>query len=187
MIESPQYTYRLDAADRISYVSPEWLRFAIENEAPELDEAAVLGRELWDFVDGEATRRLYALLFADLRARRIERRIPFRCDSPTRIRQMSLTLRSLADGGIELEGRLLASEAREAEPLFARGARRAEGTLRICSVCRRLDAGDDWVEVAEAIVRRRLFSSALPPRLGETVCPDCARWLAGSGDAPERR
>lgn len=178
MAEATVYRYAIDAEDRIRIVSPEWLQFAVENEAPELSEAAVLGRSLWDFVVGEETQRLYALLFAELRAHPGERSLPFNCDSPTRVRRMRLTLRSQPAGAIALEGLLLASETRAPEPLFQRGAQRAAGSISICSLCRRLEAGGEWVEVAEAIGRLRLFARALPPRLAETVCPDCD---AGSG------
>lgn len=173
MAEPAVYRYAIDAEDRIRFVSPEWLQFALDNEAPELNEAAVLGRPLWDFVIGEDTRRLYALLFAELRARSGERSLPFNCDSPTRVRRMRLTLRSQPAGAIALEGLLLASETRAPEPLFQRDAPRAAGSIAICSVCRRLEAAGEWVEVAEAVGRLRLFARALPPRLAETLCPDC--------------
>jgi len=178
MNATESYRYRIDADERICEVSPAWLRFAAENEAPELTEAAVLGRSLWDFVVGEDTRRLYGLLFADLRARRGERRIPFRCDSPTLTRHMNLTLRGLAAGAIEMEGELLATEARPAQALLARHGARGQDELRICSLCRRIETQDAWLDIAEAIGRRRLFAETLPPRLVETTCPDCAALLA---------
>jgi hypothetical protein len=174
MAESPdRYVYRIDASDTITFVNPEWLRFAEENEAPELTEAAVMGKPIWGFITGIETRILYKDLFGGLRTRRSEIIIPFRCDSPTVIRHMSLTLRSLGAGGIECEGRLLQVETRDPVAILSRWAARSDDSIQICSLCRRLMIQGAWIEVSVAIVRRRLFSIAPVPRLEETVCPTC--------------
>ncbi|MHB8077779.1 MAG: hypothetical protein ACYDIE_00810 [Candidatus Krumholzibacteriia bacterium] len=168
-----RYVYRLDATDTITFVSPEWLRFAAENEAPELTEPAVVGQPVWRFIAGEETRRLYAELFRDLRVRPAEIMVPFRCDSPTVVRHMTLGLRSHGGGEIELEGRLLRLETREPVDVLARWAERSAESQPICSLCRRLLVGGEWVDAGTAIVRRRLFSVAPVPRLVETVCATC--------------
>jgi len=165
--------YRIDAADTITFVGPEWLRFAVENEAPELTEAAVVGRPIWSFITGEETRRLYAELFRDLRVRPTEITIPFRCDSPTVVRHMSLDLRSHGGGELELEGRLLHAATREPVDVLSRRAERSAESLPICSLCRRLFVQGEWVDAGTAIVRRRLFNAAAVPRLAETVCEAC--------------
>jgi hypothetical protein len=131
-----RYVYRIDASDTITFVSPEWLRFAEENEAPELTEAAVIGKTIWRFITGIETRILYEDLFGGLRARRSEIIIPFQCDSPTVIRRMSLTLRSLGTGGIECEGRLLQVKTREPVAILSRWAARSDESIQICSLCR---------------------------------------------------
>ena len=94
-----RYLYRLDEMDTIRFVSPSWLRFAQENDAAELNEDRVLGRVIWDFVQGVEVRRLYATLFSSLRSRREEIVVPFRCDSPDVVRLMELTLRPLPPAG----------------------------------------------------------------------------------------
>ena len=167
------YSYRVDADDRIREVDAAWLDFAIENDAPELTAEAVLGRSLWDFVDGDAICKLYGMIFASLRAKPSEVKLPFRCDSPTRIRQMLMTLRSERGGGIAMETQLFHSEERAPVLLFDRKAPRSPEGLPICSVCLRVGLSGEWVDAAEAVVRRRLFSQERPPRLDETVCPDC--------------
>lgn len=168
-----RYVYRLDAADTIAFVSPEWLRFAAENEAPELTEAAVVGRPIWQFITGEETRVLYADLFRDLRRRPAEIVVPFRCDSPALIRHMSLELRSWDGGEIECEGRLLRAERREPVDVLSRWGERSAESLPVCSLCRRLLVQGEWLDAGAAIVRKRLFSVAPLPCLAETVCPEC--------------
>ena len=66
--ETPEhYMYVIDASDRITFVSPEWLRFAETNEAPELTEANVVGKPIWDFVTGADTRTFYEAIYHNLR------------------------------------------------------------------------------------------------------------------------
>jgi hypothetical protein len=167
------YLYRLDASDRIVYVSPDWLRFAQENEAPELTETAVIGASLWDFVSGNETRVLYEALLDNLRTGRAEVQIPFRCDSPTVVRHMTLTLRSAPCRSIECEGRLDRAEYRPSVELLSRTAARSGESIDVCGMCRRLMVHGAWVETREAIVQMRLFTEPPVPALKETVCPDC--------------
>jgi hypothetical protein len=173
-----QYLYRLDAADTIVYVSPAWVTFAQENDAPELTAHAVVGKPLWYFISGNATRTLYVALFQALRAHRNEVTIPFNCDSPATARHMDLTLRPLRDGGIECEGTLLHQTPRPPADIFSRGATRSAESMPICSVCRRLQLGDEWLELAAALVRKPLFSMSPCPQLAETVCTECSALLA---------
>jgi hypothetical protein len=168
-----RYLYIIDAEDRITSVNPEWLRFAQDNDAAELTEAHVLGRPIWDFIVGEATRSFYEALYGNLRYRRSAIVIPFRCDSPTVVRQMTLILRPVGEGAIECEGRLEHAQPREPITILFRWVDRTDERIPICSLCRRLDLMGEWVEVREAVVRRRLFNQAPVPRLEETVCPTC--------------
>lgn len=172
------FRYRIDAADAIAFVDQAWIRFAVENQAPDLTGEAVVGRPIWQFIAGEETRRLYRELFGLLRASRSELNIPFRCDSPTTVRQMTLTLRSAPKRGIEFEGWLVEAQARPPVAVFSRWAERSEEFIAICSLCRRLSILGEWVDAAEAITRGRLFNAAPVPRLAESICAEC-RHLGG--------
>jgi hypothetical protein len=172
--EIPSYfVYKIDGSDVVSFVSPEWVRFAQANEAPELTEEHVVGKPIWHFVTGKDARALYEQLYGNLRSRRSEMAIPFRCDAPTQVRHMTLTLRSLAARTIECEGRLDRIETREPMAILSRSAARSHDSIPICSLCRRMAILEDWLDVRAAIVRKRLFSAMTFPRLEETVCPDC--------------
>ena len=165
--------YRIDAADAIRFVGPQWIVFARDNEAPELTEELVLERPIWDFVAGAEVRRLYEELFRSLRSRPQEVVIPFRCDSPTVVRRMELTLRSVGSGGIELEGRLLKRENRDRVDILSRRAERSKEVVQVCSLCRRFLSGDAWVEAARLLAQKRIFNTEPVPRLEESVCPTC--------------
>jgi hypothetical protein len=168
-----QYTYRIDSADKFTRVSPEWLRFAIENDAAHLTEEAVLGQSIWEHITGAAIQRLYSELFKTVRQKRTELSLPFNCDSPTLVRHMTLTLRSLGGGAIEFESRVDRVQERSEVPLLNRRTQRSEESVTICSLCRKLYIESNWLPVAEAVGRKRWLTSTPPPRLSESLCPTC--------------
>jgi len=169
-----RYIYRIDKTDHITFVNPPWFEFARENSAPELADPSILGSSIWKFIEGAETRILYESLFSRLRATNNEVIVPFHCDSPTAIRKMELTLRSMPRGGIEFEGRLLETREREYTPILDRQVPRSEKEVVICSLCRRiLVAQGEWNDPESALVRLRLFALPSMPRLTERVCPRC--------------
>ena len=75
--------YIIDAEDRIVYVSDNWWFFAEENGADaSCYPPHLLGRSLWDFIDGEETRYLYGALTGKVRQAKKGIQVPIRCDSP---------------------------------------------------------------------------------------------------------
>ena len=172
---SPRYLYRIDARDRIEHVNADWLRFAEDNDAPELCLPDVIGSVIWDHVTGMATQSLYRELFQRMRLGRLEVAIPFNCDSPTVVREMTLTLRSLSGGVIELEGRLNRVQSRERVNILERRTMRGTEAVAICSLCRKISLDDGWMTIEEAIGRRRWFTVSESPQLEGSLCSVCTR------------
>jgi len=168
-----RYLYRIDGNDRIIFVSPEWLRFAQENDAPELTGDEVLGRPIWQFIAGRDSREFYETVFRNLRLRGAEITIPFRCDSPSVVRQMDLTMRLRPEDSIECEGVLLQAKPREPITILLRWVVRTEESIPICTFCRRLSIYGQWLELHEAVSFGNITNTAPVPRLQETVCPQC--------------
>jgi len=180
---SALYVYRIDADDRIEYVSASWIRFAQQNEAAELVQDPLLGKPIWDYIQGREAQLLYRQLFAKLRQSRIEMVIPFRCDSPAMIRHMELVLRSGQGGAIEMAGRLLAAQSRAPVALLDPGVKRTSGSIAICSLCRKIETrSGHWVEIESAITRQRLFTRDSIPRLAERVCPECEKIMTDAAE-----
>ncbi len=167
------YRYRIDSSDCIDYVSPEWLDFAGSNDAPELTESSVLGKQIWHFIADRRVRQLYKTLFCSLRSEQREAVIPFRCDSPETMRQMDLLMRSAPGGGIEFAGRLINEKDRSPITLFSRRVRRTREMVRICSFCRRLEIGGNWLAPEIAVVQKRWFGGRPTPQLNESLCQEC--------------
>jgi hypothetical protein len=167
------YLYRIDADDQISFIDDSWLSFAAENDAPELVRDRLIGHPLWSYIGGKTIQSVYQALFDQVRVTRKPISAPFRCDSPSTIRQMELVVRPLNRGSLELEGRLLASAHREEVALFNRFVPRSGELLKVCSFCRRLALNEQWLEAADAVNRYSLFAQSRQPRLSEQMCPDC--------------
>jgi hypothetical protein len=173
-VATSKYRYRVDAADLVVWVDSLWLAFARENGAAELTEQAVLGRPLWDFVEGEETRKLYREIHARVRSRVKSVVLPFRCDSPSLLRHMRMTITREDAGRLMYESLLIRVEPRRRLGMLDSQQPLSNSFVTMCSFCKRgLLESAGWLEVEDLCVRLQLFEAAKAPRLRHTVCPDC--------------
>lgn len=169
-----RYRYAIDPQDVITSVCPLWLAFARENGASQLTREAVVGRSLWEFIDGTETKHFYQLLLHRVRHSNASTIIPFRCDSPTLRRFMRLELIPETDGSVYLIGVLERVEQTEPfhllEPNFPRSAQ----MLTLCSCCKRfLVESCGWLELGDVAERLHLHKKQTAPKLRNSICPDC--------------
>lgn len=168
------YRYRVDEANRIVWVDERWLAFGRENGAPELTRDAVLGRCLWDFVAGDATRCLFEAIHAKVRSSGDTAVIPFRCDSPRLQRHMRLKITREGVDQLLYESVLLRVEPQPHLSLLDPRQARSDCVLTICSCCKRaLLETQGWLGVDDVSVRLGLFDKPEVPQIRYTVCPDC--------------
>lgn len=174
--------YRVDGHDRLSWADSEFREAARRDGAPELARADALGRSLWDFVAGADNRQLWALLMARVRSTRVPVEVPYRCDTPTHRRQMTMTLVPLGRSAVEFRSAAVTvSERAVAQPVFDGSLPRGDDLVLMCSWCERFKA-DGWHEVEQAAARLRLLEEEPPPLITHGVCDECAaRVLAGAG------
>ena len=169
--------YQLDAQDRITFVSPEWVEFAARNGAPDLTPPHVLGRLIWGFIAGADVKRLYQQLFHHVRGSCCEVVIPLRIDAPGVRRFGELSVSPLADDELDIEVRVLRTEARPALPVLSPDIKRSSRWLTICSWCMRVRVDVKlWVELDDPLGRSGLVSG-ITPHLTYSTCPDCAAKL----------
>ena len=167
--------YSIDRDDVMRAVGTVWLDFAQRNAAPELTRERVVGRPIWDFVAGGKTREIYRLLFRRVRAANTRMSLPFRCDSPDRLRFMQLELCPGDDSSIDFTAVLERELPRRHVRLLDRLSGRAGYKFSICSFCRRVFAFGAWLEPEEAVARLGWLETECPPELEEYVCDDCER------------
>jgi hypothetical protein len=166
--------YAIDAGDVVRWVDDDFVAFAAANGAPDLTREQVVGRWLWDFVDGAATCFVWQLLFDRVRGQGVSLAVPFRCDSPDLLRVMELRLAPADEGGIEFTGVLLREQPRRHLSFLETGLPRMERTFPICSLCKRIFAFGEWLEVDRAAARLGLLEVERPPTLEQAVCEACA-------------
>lgn len=173
-MHADEFCYEVDAADRIRSVDAAWVRFARENGAAVADPAEVLGRSVFDFIEGGEVRHLYGLLFRAARTRRRPIRLPFRCDAPDRRRFMELRIEPGAAGGLSLAASLLFEEPRPAVRLLDAQAPRSAELVALCSWCKRVrTAPGVWQEIEDAVRALGLFDEASMPGLTHGICAPC--------------
>ena len=166
-------SYALDSDHVITWVDEGFRRFAEANGVPELADT-VIGRPLWDYVDGLETQELLRILF-NRASMYGPMSFPYRCDGPAVRRSMVLEVTPTADGGLELSSRLRSAESRPPVRLNGNGHRTTE-LLRLCSWCNRLEAEGVWVEPELGVTLVRPFEQPTPS-ITHGICPACLQAL----------
>ena len=173
------YTYWIDGENVVQSISDNFMAFACENQAEELDVHAVVGKSLFEFIGGTETRHLYMVLIDKVRKEQRETVVPFRCDSPSLRRFMELRVSYQGNGTVRFEGRLIREETREPVPLLDEAVSRNDAFIRMCSWCKNVAVDAGWVEVEEAVARLRLFETEVLPQITHGVCDACSRRIRG--------
>jgi len=173
MTDFTEISYIIDGNDQIVSVSPEWTRFAVQNDGPELTPENVVGRWLWDFIEDEPTRELYRHVLDRVRSG-CATELTLRCDAPGRRRLIEMIVSLRAEGNVEFKTRLLGAKDRPRQPLVAKSTPRNGERVLTCGWCNRVHAGtEEWLEVEEASDRLHLSDEPEQPRAEHVVCPDC--------------
>jgi hypothetical protein len=142
-------SYWLDADDRIIHVSRSWDPFARENGGDQALAAQVVGRSIHEFVADDPTRMWIQAVLSLARTRGTAVERPYRCDSPTERRFMSMTVIPEQGGKLRVDHVLLATEPR-IRPVTIRPAAAAVPDLAMrCSICGRVKTDGEWREADE--------------------------------------
>ena len=174
----PEYSdaivhYRIDRDDIIRFVSPSWDLFARRNNGGDILAAAILGRNIWDFVANVETRHIYQTIVVNMRAGQASARFPFRCDSADRRRFMQMEMKLADDNGIEFVSEILREETREPMSLLDQSTPRSGKYLSMCSWCKKIETAGAWLEVEDAIIALDLFDTMIMPQISHTICDAC--------------
>ncbi|MEM6257183.1 MAG: hypothetical protein AAGI37_02575 [Planctomycetota bacterium] len=165
--------YLLDRGDRVAKVCPHWSEFARQRMAVRLDEEVVLGRSLWEFVQGGATQRLYDALIH--KARRTGRKLTFnyRGDSPGAVRYMRMTLLPGFAGIVRFRSELLHEQPRQRSVYFTHACSPRRPELLQCCLCQRLEHNGRWYTLDELLRQTGAIDELMPTEVGDTVCDGC--------------
>jgi hypothetical protein len=165
--------YTVDGSDRIVSFNDAFPKFAEENRGSSLGSETI-GRSIWDYIADEGTREVYRTLMARVRQQGESISIPFRCDAPELRRVMTMTIKLCDGNAIEFTAATERVEPRQVVHVLRIDAPRNEEFIRMCSMCKRVDAGGEgWQEVEVALPLLGYTELQVWPRISHGVCPVC--------------
>lgn len=169
------WVYTIDRHDVITTYSKNFVQFAISNgwtlRSPERE---IIGRNVFDFIEGYETKHIYKILFDLVRQGKRIGPIPFRCDAPGLRRFLELCLDPMPDSAIKITTKLLREEPRTPVKALMKDLERSQKLIRMCSMCKKIEAGDKmWLEIEEGLVVLKIFEDKNPPRITHGLCHEC--------------
>lgn len=160
--------YTLDSDDVIISINDAWDSFAETNNATQLSRSSVIGKPLFQYISGDATRMFVWSIFNNVRIRQEEYIKPYRCDSSELKRYMKMTITPLDKGRIEIANELIAVETKS----FLTNIKAYKSRIRRCSMCNRLNHKDTWKE-PESLIKEGALNPDQEIYVIYTVCNDC--------------
>jgi hypothetical protein len=170
-------SYSVDDTDHIRWVNEDWDRFAIENAAPQIAGAAVIGTTLWSHISDVTLQYLLQKIFARARASRQPIVLRCRCDSPLIRREIEVYLDSRDGASVVVTTTVIAEQPRDIQYTFTGH----HGLLVICSWCNAVRTGKQWVELEIAVRQLRLLEGQNTPQIVHSLCDRCERLLRNEG------
>lgn len=166
--------YRVDRNDILLTVNDAWDAFALENDGADLIRDNVVGKSIWSFMHDDDARHIHQLLTDKVRAGRKVAGLRFRCDSPSSRRHMEMDISLLNMGEVEYRCRFLRVEGREPVPMAGDDA---DAHITMCSWCKKVNDGGQWLELEEAVKALKLFEREKMPLISHGMCDACLNKL----------
>jgi hypothetical protein len=165
----------LNEQNDIVSVGGEWDHFALENNAPELVAANIIGRPVLDFVSGNVTRQFVLAILQLVRSGSRPIELEYRCDSPEVRRFMRMYVSLMKSGQVCFINSTLRVEARDQECFISKAVQRSKNTSIRCSMCNMVKSPKDWVEPEQLLASNAVAHSELLVVYG--ICESCSNNL----------
>lgn len=168
-VSADSIVFWIDDQDRIVEVNEAWNRFALANGGEGCVDHLVLGRNLREFVRGDATRMLLDTLVLQSRSwkKQIER--VYRCDSSDMRRHMEMRIDP--DGKrLRFAHRVVSTEPMSTAVQFTYDQSGALKKIIRCSMCNRVQVQRTWMEADAACTGGQIQAQQL---VIYSVCPGC--------------
>lgn len=168
---APPQVYHIDRDDRLVAINEAYLCDGVAVGLGVQRSDTVLGRRLWDLIPQAAA--WYEPL---VRVTRIERRsfaFAFRCDTPDLRRLMRMQIEAGPNDEVCFTSSVIRQQARAHVALLEPAAAIGLDLVSMCSWCKRVRAGDDWLEVEPALERLGIDAHDPMPGVSHGICPRC--------------
>ena len=153
----------LDPSNKIIDVSPDWDSQAGTLGGALVARRGIVGRSLWDFVNGAETRSYLNAVFFWCRQSGRGLSLPNRCDAPNLRRECRMDIAPDSEGGLEVRHHLLAET-----PVAGQKLSGTDAPGQQCSQCLRWEGPDGWRDLMIATPPQATFVTYV-------ICPDCRR------------
>ena len=163
----------VDAEDTIERFEGDPHDFAVNGHRDDLPRDLV-GKRIEDVITRPEVAHLVAVLLRVGRQSGKPVSVPYRIDGNGESRFLQMVLSPGDDDGeIEIRCHFRRSKRLQEPALSWKRDGGGDGILRICSLCDRIEDGDEWKAAAEILSERRLLERPEIPRLSHGFCPDC--------------
>lgn len=175
--------YRIDAANRITWVNSAWSEFARENGGEAVMPEQVMGQDLFASITDPALRQIYRSIIERVRAG-VPVNFSYRCDAPDKRRVHDMEVHLLPDDATEFVSTLRHEETRPLVAVLVPGGVRSKELIRVCSWCQKVAMPDDrWLPVEQAVAELRIMEGLQLPAISHGICLPCqATMMAQLGD-----
>jgi hypothetical protein len=176
--------YWLDGQDRIVKVNDGWHNFYQENTAGGSSDIFV-GRPLFDWIVGLEVQEIIRYLLTKVRQSREMSMVPFRCDSPDKVRQLVMCIDSPDGATVHFQTWVLRTTVIDLPPNWA-----SKDPITVCSWCKRVQSlhsvlGMRWINLEDAVREMGLLERKEIPKLTHGICADCKKLIKhGMGSVP---
>ncbi len=173
-MDNREFIYRINADDIIEFVNDDWISFARENGMAG-DPEDVIGTPLRSHIAGEEVRYIYDHICRRVRELGKSEEIPYRCDSPSVRRLLTLRIIPGTNRGLEFHSRIVKEEARERVLLIDSNIERSHELILMCAWCKKVKGSKKWLEIEDAVGHLRLFEEASCPIISHGICHECKK------------
>lgn len=177
--------FRIDKRAEIVFVNQAWNEFAQQNDGSGADSASVLHHSLWTFIGDASLRGLYHQIVE--RARQgAKLEFGYRCDSPTSMRWFEMQVALVEGDLVEFRSILLKEQERLAAPLLDVAQPRSGVAIKACSICLKLQIGERWLSLEDALAERHFLEQDALPELHHEICRPCFESMYEAIAGPKR-
>jgi hypothetical protein len=164
--------YRIDGQDRLVDVNDAYIQDAGDaGPTAAAIRATLLGRDFWSLIPEAAA--WYEPLVRITRAEHRPFTFAFRCDTPTLRRLMRMHMEARLDGSVCFTSSVIRQQSRTRVALLDPDAAVGLDLVSMCSWCKRVRAGDDWLEVEPALDKLGIDPHDPMPGVSHGICQRC--------------
>ncbi|MCX8065919.1 MAG: hypothetical protein N3G21_12235, partial [Candidatus Hydrogenedentes bacterium] len=133
----------------------------------------VIGKNLFNFIYSKDVKQIYREIIACVKNGKTIK-FPFRCDSPTHVRNFFMTINLDEEKKVTFTSEFLSENLRET-PLKAIYSTNIseEYMLVMCSWCKKVKTQAGWLELEEVLNKEKIFIKREIPQISHGICEEC--------------